>query len=263
MNKIIFIFTLITLAIMNPLTNLNAQSDSKNNKDTLMIGGIYKVLLTDGRDYTGELTGKGDSNILLYSGNNLYRFEFNQIRVISIAARPYKEKKFQYLGSIQAGISVLSGEYADFHKDGFGMEISSYLLFNRYTGISTEIQFNNFQGTEVVNNGYNYYYTTKTNYFNLYSIKFNFIAGNLFPEDKIVYYGLAGIGYQFYSPQGNSDFTFGAGFGAFYKISRELGVSGEFQLNSLSNEYDYYSPSNENAFDGCYSLRFGIMYTVF
>lgn len=260
MKKAFFILTIITLTIFIPVRNDFAQQELPNLKDSLLIGGIYNVLLTDGREYTGELTSIIDSTIILKEFDIIYRIETNQIKAVSIAARNFKEKKFRFLGSFQAGISLLSGEFGDFHKDGFGMNISSYIIFSRYTGISTEFQFNNFQGTEVTINDY---YTKKTNYFNLYSLEFNFIAGNLFPEDKIVYYGLAGIGVQCYSPWGDVEFTFSAGFGAFYKVNRELAINGEFKLNTLSNEYDYYSSKDENAFDGCYTFRLGIMYTVF
>lgn len=84
MNKLIYILTVFTLMIVNPGTEIYAQKETSNKNDTLILGGIYRVLLTDGSDITGELTRIVDSTIYLKVNEKIYPIEKNQIKSIEI-----------------------------------------------------------------------------------------------------------------------------------------------------------------------------------
>ena len=174
-----------------------------------------------------------------------YTNEDNSGEIISIYD---DDKKFKFLGSFQAGISV--SNYA-----GFDLQLSAYHLFNRTVGIGAEFQYNNFPESEdkIFNIFGGGYYTIRHSGFILYTLKLNMLVGNLHPENSTVYYGLFGAGYQYYSRSESLDFLYGAGGGVFYKIDKEIGIGGEIQYN-ISNGY--------YASDGILSLTFGITYTV-
>ncbi|MBK8552292.1 MAG: hypothetical protein IPL53_14995 [Ignavibacteria bacterium] len=293
MNKIIFLITVIIFSAGIPGTEAFAQKESENLYDTLITGGYYSVQLTNGKQITGELTVKGDSNIIIQTQSDIISLSKSSIISIMIAKSDfeeseieeliYNERKFRLLSSFQAGIDLPTGDFGNTYKNGFGIQTSVYHLFDMTTGFGAELQWNNFPGSSYTNNtGYSTVTNTWGSY-NLIMLKMNFIAGSLDPKNKMVVYGLFGIGFQYYNegdrmykeiyqnysseheyPQeAGVAFLYGAGLGGFYKISKKIGINCEIQYNKIpAPEYDYYS-TGENEFNGYFSIKAGLMYTKF
>jgi hypothetical protein len=301
MNKIIFLFTVFTLGLVKPGINIYAQTGEQKAKDTLIVGGIYRILLSGGKEYTGELTAKGDSTIEIEVDNVRITLGKNRIKAIDIAGVVFdgnniespisirNEKKFKLISSFQAGINIPTSNFGEIHKSGFGIHLSAYHLFDRTMGAGAEIQYNNFPGNEF---SYDYIYEdvrTRTGSLDEYALKLNFLAGNLNPENKMIFYGLFGIGFQYYTegemkstrtyfdPYSNEYFTdqmslhgesgiaflYGVGGGAFYKSSEKIGINVEIQFNKLPNEDRYFYGYSGDKFDGYFSIKAGITYTDF
>lgn len=293
MNKIIFLLTIIALAITGSCSYIDAQPETKNKKDTLIVGGIYRILMSDGRDITGEITGSDDSTVSIRVTNETFILNKKKIKAIGIPEivtydsnedfyySDFDVNKFKMIGSVQAGICIPTGSFGDQFSSGPGFQLSSYTLFNRSTGIGGEIQYNSFHGSTYYNvYTYNYEKIEQSNY-NSWMLKLNFIFGNLNPEARFVFYGLAGLGLQLnsgggytyttvYSNESNSYkeenyseayFQYALGAGGFYKISEKIGINLEFQFNKISS--DSFGYSSSNGINGFYSIKAGLMYTNF
>jgi len=291
MSKIIFLLTIIALALAGSYTYIDAQQDTQIKNDTLIVGGIYRILMTDGRDLTGEITSSTDSTVSIFVKNETYILNKDKIMAIGIPEIVTYEdnegfyypddkiNKFRMIGSIQAGICIPTGSFGDQFSSGSGFQLSAYTLFSKATGIGGEIQYNSFHGSTYYN-VYTYNYEKIENgSYNSWMIKFNFIFGNLNPEAKVVFYGLAGLGLQVnsiggytytsvysnetysYKDESNSRayFQYGLGAGGFYKISEKIGINLEFQFNKISGN----SYSSSNGVNGFYSIKAGLMFTNF
>lgn len=217
MNRIIFLFTLFTLLIINPCRDIFAQKDVQGKSDTIA-------------DNPGDI-------ISIYGD----------------------DRKFNFLASMLGGISIPTGDGAEYYQPGFNFQISGYYLFNRTIGIGTDFQFNNIPGSETYYfypYNYNWYSSVQGSGFEFYTLKFNTVIGNFHPENKTVFYVLFGVGLQHRTSSSNEiEFSYGAGGGFFYKIEDEIGINGEIQYNKL-NEYS-------GSGDGIISLKAGLIYTKF
>ncbi len=293
MNKLIFILAIIALAFAGNCADTDAQQETKNEIDTLIVGGIYRILMSDGRDITGEVTGSNDSAVSVRENNETLILNKKNIKAIGIPDmvyydnvkdyyyNDYEVNKFKMIGSVQAGICIPTGSFGDQLSSGPGFQLSAYTLFNRFTGIGGEIQYNSFHGYVNYNVSTYYYEKFENKSYNSWMFKFNFIFGNLNPEAKFVFYGVAGLslqvnsggGYTYttvysnesnkYEVENSSDgsFQYGLGAGSFYKISEKLGINLEFQFNKLSSGSYVYSSSN--GLSGFYTIKAGLMYTNF
>lgn len=273
-----------------------SQTDKQNKTDTLMAGGFYRFVLTDGRVITGEFSGYRNSDLRILTGNEFIVIKKETIKSIEIPRSFNGEEKiktgnsvirrneFSMIGSVQTGVAIPTGDFSNVYSTSSGFQISAYELFSRVTGIGFEFQYNHFHGTPVQYEVYQYYYLkTEHGNYNSSMLKLNFIIGNLNPGSPVVFYGLFGIGAQLNSEgdyktttvynstsyesknNGNSGFSlmYGAGVGTFYKVSRYIGINLELQYNKLSGE-DFYSDYYEsNGRNGFYSIKAGIMYTSF
>lgn len=278
MRKIFFILAILTLALLNQGTDLYAQQETQRDKDTLIVGGIYRILLTNGRDFTGEITSNKDSTIGIRVGNENFFVTKNKIAAIANAGafnnesefesyRPvYINDKFKLLGSVQTGVSIPTGNFGDVYSTSSGFLISAYGFFSKFSGFGIEFQYNHFHGPQDYYTKWdtsgtnNTYFNTKYESGNFSSsmLKFNLMLGNLNPKSSFVFYGLLGFGLQLnkesdgkfseiYSNyttestlEGDSEiaFMYGVGAGSFYKISQKIGISLEFQYNKLPSQ-DY------------------------
>lgn len=295
MKKIIFLITVITLVMAETGSVIYSQTDKQIKTDTLMTGGIYRFVLTDGRVITGEFAGQRGSALHILTGNEFIDIKKETIKSIEIPRSFKLEEKismgnsvirgneFKMIGSIQTGFAIPSGDFSNVYTKSSGFQISAYELFSRATGIGIEFQYNHFHGPPVEYEVFQYYYikTQRGNY-NSSMLKLNFIFGNLNPKSPIVLYGLLGVGAQLNSEgeyktttvynstsyesknNGNSGFSlmYGAGVGTFYKLSRYIGVNIEFQYNKLSGQ-DYYTYNQGNEGSGFYTIKAGIMFTNF
>lgn len=293
MNKIIFLLTIIALVIAGSCTNIDAQQETEIKKDTLIVGGIYRILMSDGRDLTGEISGTSDSTVSIRVMDETYILNKDKIRAIGIPGvvtydnnedyyyNDFDVNKFKMIGSVQAGICIPTGSFGDQFSSGPGFQLSAYTLFSRAAGIGGEIQYNSFHGYVSYNvYTYNYEKIEQSSY-NSWMLKLNLIFGNLNPEVRFVFYGLAGVGLQLnsgggytytnvysnetysYKDENNSEayFQYGLGAGGFYKISEKLGLNLEFQFNKISSNSFGYSSSN--GINGFYTIKAGLMYTNF
>jgi len=293
MNKIIFLLTIIALVFAGSRTYTDAQQETQIKNDTLIVGGIYRILMSDGRDITGEITGSTDSTVSISVMNETYILYKDKIRAIGIPDivtydsnedyyyNEFDVHKFKMIGSVLAGICIPTGSFGDQFSSGPGFQLSAYTLFNRSTGIGGELQYNSFHGYTYYNvYTYNYEKIENSSY-NSWMLKFNFIFGNLNPEARIVFYGLAGLGLQLnsgggytytsvysnetysYKDDSNSEayFQYALGAGGFYKISEKIGINLEFQFNKISS--DSFSYNSSNGINGFYSIKAGLMYTNF
>lgn len=281
MNKIILIITIITIGILVSGTDIFAQKELQNKIDSLVIGGIYRVQLTDGRDITGELTGMGDSTIFFRTDEKVYSFNKDQIKIIKHGKTEYSSRNteydeydyFKYFCSFQTGIEIPNGDFGVVHNTGYLFQGAFYTLLSRIIGMGVELKYEYFPSTEIENRYYDYYsgsylkYKSETDNFHLYSLKLNLIGGNLSLENKLVFYGLAGAGLQYYDPWGQATYSYGGGCGALYKLSKNTGINIELQYNRLPPEENmghyggwYYYNNKDDEFDGCFSIRIGIMF---
>ena len=282
MNKLIITITLVTFMFAGQCVSLFSQQDTQIKKDTaIIVGGIYKILMADGRELTGEIISTSDSTVSINALNEIYILNKDKIMAIGIPDlttydsdenfnySDYDLTRFKMIGSVQAGISIPAGNFGNRYSSGSGFQLSAYTFFGRSAGIGGEIQHNSFHGL-VYYDVYPYSYVkTEENNYNQWLIKLNLILGNLNPESKIVIYGLAGLGLQINSTGGytstlvysnesfsskaenysGSDFQYGFGAGSFYKISKKLGINLEFQYNNGAIDF--------------YTIRAGLMYTNF
>lgn len=265
--------------------------------DSLMIGGIYEVLTTDGRQFLGELLSRDTSGLRFNTDEDILDVKPGQIKMVRIpyfnldrssevSENELQKKKFRFMGFVNAGISMPTGAFGDIHKTGFGINASIYHLFDRLMGIGTEMQFNMFPGdVYTYRNSYSESRYQSESY-SIYSFKANLLVGNLRPEDYLIAYGLFGVGLQYYSegsvtstyihfdpyyPYTYSStspdisglsFLFGAGAGISYKISKKIRINGELQFNKLPKlDYNFSHDYGSNEFDGYFSFKTGIMYT--
>lgn len=287
MNKLILIFTIITIGILVSGTDIYAQKELQNKLDSLIMGGIYRVILTDGRSITGELTGNGDSAIFIRTDEKVYSFRKDQIKNITPAKTEYNGRKieynefdefvyFNYFCTLQTGIDIPNGDFGVVHNTGYVFQAAFYTLFNRNIGIGAELKYDYFPGAEIDNRYYDYYSNsyilskTESDDFHLYSLKLNLIGGNLNLENELVFYGLAGAAFQYYDPWGQMTYSYGGGCGALYNISKNTDINLELQYNRLPPEENmghyggwYYYNNAEDEFDGCFSLRIGVMFMGF
>lgn len=296
MKKIIFIFGFLTLMLLNPVNVIYSQSETHNNTDTLITGGLYRFVLSSGKIIIGEYTGMRDSTFHILCNGDVFDLKKNEIKSIEIHRtssdnnefrdiRPVpRENKFKMLGSMQAGYAIPTGKFSDVYSTSSGFQISAYELFSGVTGMGFEIQYNNFHGPQTRYYEYTYYYQKyEFGDFNSSMLKLNFMFGNLNPKSIIVFYGLLGVGLQLnnvgvytnstvynsstyeYKNNGESGFSFmyGAGAGTFLKTSKKIGINLEFQYNTISSlsngEYYYYGDSD----GGFFTIKAGIMYTNF
>lgn len=214
-----------------------------------------------------------------------YSDDGNSDDIISI----YGESKFRFISSLQTGINIPLNNFGKNFGAGIGFQISVYSPFNRTIGAGMEFQLNHFSGKEFHSNIYSVEELINNGGFNTYFLKFNFLIGNLNPKNKFVYYGLFGVGGEYYSGHLNSEtstyydpfsnqyftysyqyntnsyfsFIYGAGLGAFYKISGMFGVNCEIQYNKLPNQDNFYHLDGGNEYAGFLSVKVGIMYTKF
>lgn len=283
MNKINLIFTIITIGILVAGTDIYAQKELQNNMDSLIIGGIYRVQLTDGREITGELTGKSKSTIFLSVDEKVYRFERDQIRLIKTGKSEYSSMEieydefvnFNYFCTLQTGIDIPNGNFGVVHNTGYVFQAAIYNLFSKVVGMGAELKYEYFPGSEIDYRYYDYYSNsyvlqkTESDDFHLYSLKLNLIGGNLNLENKLVFYGLAGAAFQYYDPWGQMTYSYGGGCGALYKISKYTDINFELQYNRLPPEENighyggWYYYNTEDEFDGCFSLKIGVMFMGF
>lgn len=287
MNKIILILTIVSIGIFISVTDIFAQKEMQNEMDSLIIGGIYRVLLTDGRGVTGELTGKEDSIIFIRSDEKVYSFKKDQIKIITPGNTGYNSRNtefdefdefvsFNYFCTLQTGIDIPNGDFGVVHNTGYVFQAAIYTLFSRIIGLGAELKYDYFPGTEIEYSYYDYYSYSyvllkkESDDFHLYSLKLNLIGGNLNLENKLVFYGLAGAAFQYYDPWGQMTYSYGGGCGAFYKISKNTDINLELQYNRLPPEENighyggwYYYNNTEDEFDGCFSMRIGIMFKGF
>lgn len=283
MNKKILILTIISIGIFVSGTDIYAQKEFQNKMDSLVIGGIYRVMLTDGRGVTGELTGKGDSTIFIRSDEKVYSFKKDQIKIITPGKTGSNSRNtefdefdefvsFNYFCTLQTGIDIPNGNFGVVHNTGYVFQAAIYTLFSRIIGLGAELKYDYFPGTEIEYRDYDYYsnsyflHKSESDNFYLYTLKLNLIGGNLKLENKLVFYGLAGAAFQYYDPWGQMTYSYGGGFGAIYKISKNTGINCELQYNRLPPEENiqHYGSwnyiSSEDEFDGCFSIRIGVMF---
>jgi len=284
MNKIILIITIITIGNLVSGPDIYAQKGLQGKIDSLVTGGIYRVQLTDGRDITGELTGMEDSTILFRTDEKVYRFKKDQIKMITNGKTEYSSGNieydeigefdyFNYFCTFQTGIDIPNGDFGNVHNTGYVFQAAFYTLLSRIIGLGVELKYDYFPGTEIESGSFNYYSNSYVSHkiesddFHLYSLKLNLIGGNLSLENKLVFYGLAGAGLQYYDPWGQATYSYGGGCGALYKLSKNTGINIELQYNRLPPEENmghyggwYYYNNTDDEFDGCFSIRIGIMF---
>ncbi len=294
MKKLIFLIALITFGFSILSSDIYAQKEILLNKDSLITGGIYSIELTDGRTITGEITSIRDSSIGIRVGkeNFIFRKEIikrvmiggskiREVKIITIDS-VYERKKFKFIGSVQSGLALPTADFNKAYSASSGFQLSAYQFFNNVTGLGGEFQYNNFHGTV---NYYTETYSTEkieTESYNSYMFKVNLLIGNLRPEDKFVLYFMFGIGLQFNSEgsvysthityntsntskvesyKGTAAF-YGLGIGSFYKVSGKIGINLEIQFNKVSDQ-DFYYIGADDKLDGFYSIKGGIMFTIF
>lgn len=233
MNKIIYFISLTLLIILLEGEVTIAQQDLPDKRiDTLVIGGIYKIILTDGRMTEGELLSNKDSVIVLRTEDqnqvirkiNIQAIEipdaFNDQYQIDnssdnstivpsdnsaenstdISNTSSNKKKFKMIGSVQAGLAIPTSDLKTVYSTSSGFQLSAYKLFSRVTGLGFEFQYNNFHGKTYYNTTQTYSYEkVETSGYNSYMFKINYLTGDLRPEIDFVFYFLIGLGMQFNS----------------------------------------------------------------
>jgi hypothetical protein len=237
MNKLIYFISLAVLLIMIEGNVTFAQQELPDkNKDTLIIGGIYKIILIGGKIYAGELLSNKDSVIVVRIESENLVIRKKNIRAIEIQDAfseeysidnsnenspdvvtevlikdqdeyetdvPYtlsNKKKFKMIGSVQAGLAIPTSDFKTVYSTSSGFQLSAYKLFSRVTGLGFEFQYNNFHGRVYYNTTQTYSYEkVETSSYNSSMFKINYLMGDLRPEIDFVFYCLIGLGMQFNS----------------------------------------------------------------
>lgn len=275
-------------------SEIMAQQDISRNKDTLIIGGMYRMGFTDGSALNGELIYIEDSGIglkiedkdLFISGEAILSFEFlTKIKENNLPNEPVDKKsnKFKLIGSVQTGLSIPTSNFKNLYKTSSGFQIAVYKPNNTKTAYGFEFQYNSFHNAVFYNTKETYSYNKiESENYNSSLFKINFLYGDLRNNIDFVFYLLFGIGMQFgsegavtstivthtssttsYVPGGgNALITYGLGFGGFYKVAKMIGINLEMQYDHLSND-NLYLTGEENKFNGLISIKAGIMFTNF
>ena len=303
MNRLIYILILFTLATNLPCSDAWSQQNNRSKQDTLILGGIYKVTLNNGKDYTGELTAIRDSSIVILIGTaklNIKRYEIKEIEIpgmnnnekfvlptgpVNKDADEFKKtyyedngKKFKLFGSVQTGYSIPTGDINNNYKTSSGFQISIYNPISRVTAFGAEYQYNNFHGTVYYKEFTYYYDKIKTESFNLSMFKINFLVGNLRPEYDGVFYFLLGLGMQYYSEGEVTITTVRHSSSYENKYRPQSGTSFQYGLGAglfykvtkmigIDFEFQFNKLSPMKSYTGSgggfYSIKAGITYTNF
>ena len=282
------------LVLFFPL-ELSYSQENKVSLDSLKSGGIYSIILANGKQFNGEFISRDSSSLTFNDQGRLKR-----IKIVQIAAMLTPEyllddnleisdntsllnlNKFRSMLFFNTGISIPTGTFKDIHKAGFGFNASVYHMFDRLIGIGAEFQYNIFPGEVYTTKENDYVIRSESESYSLYSFKANLMIGNFCPEDNFIVYGLFGVGLHYYTDgsvttisshqfgtytdifPGNSglSFLFGAGTGLSYRISKKIRINGELQYDKLPKlDYNFAHDYDSNDFDGYFSFRIGIMYT--
>ncbi|MCB0726893.1 MAG: hypothetical protein R3A12_08085 [Ignavibacteria bacterium] len=191
--------------------------------DTLIIGGVYKIQMNDGKEITGELFSEKDSVlVLLFEGErrvikkskikailvpglNLNFISIdnsikNKSEFVSESILPVtREKKFNMIGTVQTGLAIPTSDFKNIYTKSSGFQAAGYYIFSRIAGLGMELQYNNFHGTINYQKETYSYTKTQTDNYNSTMIKINYLMGDLRPEINFAVYCVFGFGMQFNS----------------------------------------------------------------
>ena len=164
-NMLIY-FVVLTINFVFTQTDLLSQNDSLVKKDTLIIGGFYKVTLINEQEFLGELQGHDSVSIRIILNGNVLNIKRENIRSIEIPKSVYStESSFgdlQYwdsywsIGVTGGGISPIGDSFNK--KHGFSGSIGSDFVYHikPYWAIYGNITYNFFSNEEP---DYYYYYS--------------------------------------------------------------------------------------------------------
>ncbi len=266
------IFIFAVALIIN--SNLYSQ-ESNIDFDRLITGKNYKVLLKNDWETDGKLIKKDTNYIEIMTEYKSFTIQKNEIKQIVNSENGYDHSRL-YL-SIGTGINFATSYFEDF-SHGVNIQFNITKVISPSFGVRGDFQFGQIKRNVYErNNAGNYYSKSEGGDFNNYSLKFDFLLGNLRQRSKLNAYGILGGGFNVvvetnrntttsyrsyynnnqYSEQTNSytatGFTFGElilelGGGLGYKISDNVRIYGEAQYGTpvlfISNGIGFFHPGS-------------------
>lgn len=283
-----------SLAQVNKTVNLDSLMISGIYKVTLIRGYVFEaeVLSFDSLYITFTV----NNEIYRIKKDDIKSIEIPGLPTnLNVDFSTYKfhsvEMKFTSIYAVNVGICFPTGRNVQVSNKGFEIEASFLHHFDRIIGVSTDFQFIYLPAKDNV--AYPPYYYGPSygsgGTLTLYTIKANFLVGSFRPESKILLYGDLGVGtryavqsdlmitstYYDYTnnnyytttqlERGNNgtEFIYGIGLGASYRLSPKLRLYSECQFNSLSDSHYYNIYEDDKSINGILIIKAGIMFTNF
>ena len=156
--KIIIYLIALTINFVFIQTDLLSQNDSLVNKDTLTIGGFYKITLISGEVILGEIQGYDSISISVISDENVINIKQEIIKSIEIPKIDYHTESsfgnlqnwdsYWSIGVIGGGISPVGDSFGK--KHGFSGSMGSDFVYHikSYWAIYGNITYNFFSHKE-------------------------------------------------------------------------------------------------------------------
>lgn len=233
--KIITYFIVIIISFIFIQTDLLSQNDSLVNKDTLTIGGFYKITLISGEVISGEIQSYNPILISVISDENVINIKQEQIKSIEIPKIDYHtESSFGDLQNwdsywsigVTGGGMIPIGEFGD--RYDFSGSISADIIyhFNPHWAVYADVVYNSLSYKE---QDYSYswnYYPSSYNSESSSLLELTIGPRYYIVWKKVRVHGDAGLGFYSLntSPDyyANTSFGINFGLGALYNLIEKL-----------------------------------------
>lgn len=244
--------------------------------DSLKKGSFYSFTLNNGSVIKGKVLSFDSYVILLNTKNGMNEIFrkniFNSkkagddfiVEYFTNFRKPEYRKYFCFsAGYVMPGKSDKSDEsnydLAEVH-DGFNLSFSYTGFFGRNTAVRTGLSFSSMKNKDASRYNYNYYSTRTGGTLTQITFGMDVLLGMFYPEQKINYYALAGIGLgsmnsssiswnDYYSyntdPEFQFNIKFGIGAGLTYKLSGKISLQTEIDYDFNSTDEGFYDSMNQ------------------
>lgn len=251
--------------------------------DSLKKGAFYSFTLKNGSIIKGKIISLNNSTIILNTKNGLNEIFRNNILNSEKAGNDFiveyytnfKKPEFKNYLNLSAGFVIpgkpdnseesnYDSRYITEINNGFSLSVSYTGFFGRHMAVRTGLSYSSMKNKDAVYNMYNYTSSRTGGTLTMVSFDFDVLAGVFYPENKINYYGLAGIGigsmnsstvstwdgYYTYNtdPEFQFNLRFGIGAGLTYSLSDKISLQTEINYNFNSTDDGFYNSMNQFIF---------------
>ena len=240
--KIITYLVILTINFVFIQTDLLSQNDSLGKKDSLIIGGIYKVTLISGEVILGKIQSYNSISISVISDENVINIKQELIKSIEIPKIDYHtESSFGDLQNWDSywSIGVTGGgmipieDFADTYdfSGSIGADITFHFdsLWALYLNVT-----NNFLSQK--NTHHNYYPEKSPSYFEL-----TIGPRYYFTQEKVN--GFCEFGMGLYNFDASSSYRSEARYGINFGVGAEIQLSREVDLVIKGKYHNIFKPA--------------------